>query len=50
MGKLSGTCPFGKVLRLLAQIILGSDYSGSVEELRRLLTPVLRKGGIKKSL
>ena len=37
-GKLSGTssfCPLGKVLRvLLAQIVLGSDYSGSVKELR----------------
>ena len=37
-GKLSGTSsfyPFGKVLRvLLAQIVLGSDYSGSVKELR----------------
>ena len=37
-GKLSGTssfCPFGNVLRvLLAQIVLGSDYSGSVKELR----------------
>ena len=37
-GKLSETssfCPFGKVLRvLLAQIVLGSDYSGSVKELR----------------
>ena len=37
-GKLSGTSsfyPFGNVLRvLLAQIVLGSDYSGSVKELR----------------
>ena len=36
-GKLSGTssfCLFGKVLRvLLAQIVLGSDYSGFVKEL-----------------
>ena len=34
-GEFSGTssfCPFGQVLRvLLAQIILGSDYSGSVK-------------------
>ena len=34
-GKLSGTSsfyPFGNVLRvLLAQIVLGSDYSGSVK-------------------
>ena len=44
-GKLSGTSsfsPFGKVRVLLAQIILGSDYSGSVKELGRLLQPVLR--------
>ena len=37
-GKLSvpsSFCPFGKVLRvLLAQIVLCSDYSGSVKELR----------------
>ena len=37
-GKLSGPssfCPFGKVLRvLLAQIVLCSDYSGSLKELR----------------
>ena len=37
-GKLTGTssiCPFGKVLRvLLVQIVLGSDYSGSMKELR----------------
>ena len=37
-GKLSGPssfCPFGNVLRvLLAQIVLGSDYSGSVKELQ----------------
>ena len=50
-GKLSGTsifCLFGKVLRLLvAQIVLGSDYSGSVKE---LLQPVLRNVGLKKSL
>ena len=36
--KLSGTSsffPFGKVLRvLLAQIVLGSDCSGSVKELQ----------------
>ena len=36
--KLSGTssfCPFGKILRvLLVQIILGSDYSGSVKNLQ----------------
>ena len=41
-GKLSGTSslyPFGKVLRvLLAQIVLGSDYSGSVKELRMAIT------------
>ena len=53
-GKLSGTCsfwPFGKVLRvLLAQIVLGSDYSGSVKELQRLLQPVLRYVSLKKSL
>ena len=37
-------CPFGNVLRvLLAQIVLGSDHSGSVKELRGLLQPVLRK-------
>jgi len=37
-GKLSRTssfCPLGKVLTvLLAQIVVGSDYSGSVKELR----------------
>ena len=53
-GKLSGTssfCPFGNVLRvLLAQIVLGSDYSGSVKELRLLLQPVLRYVSLKKSL
>ena len=31
----SSFCPFGNVLRvLLAQIILGSDYRGSVKELQ----------------
>ena len=31
----SSFCPFGNVLRvLLAQIVLGSDYSGSVKELQ----------------
>ena len=54
MGSCPGTssfCPFGKVLRvLLAQIVLGSDYSGSVKELRRLLQPVLRNVSLKKSL
>ena len=53
-GKLSGTssfCPFGKVPRvLLVQIILGSDYSGSMKELQRLLQPVLRNVSLKKSL
>ena len=41
MGKVSGPCsfcPFVKVLRfLLVQIILVSDYSGSVKELQQLL-------------
>ena len=54
MGKLSGTfslCPFEKVMRLLlAQIVLGSDYSPSVKELRRLLQPVLSKASLNKSL
>ena len=54
MGKLSGTsslCPFEKVIRfLLAQILLGSDYSPSVKELRRLLQPVLSKASLNKSL
>ena len=54
MGKLSGTsslCPFEKVIRfLLAQIVLGSDYSPSVKELRRLLQPVLSKASLNKSL
>ena len=53
-GKLPGTssfCPFGNVLRvLLAQIVLGSDYSRSVKELRRLLQLVLRYVSLKKSL
>ena len=52
-GKLSGTssfCPFGKVLRvLLAQIVLGSDCSGSVKELQRLLQPVVRNVSLKIS-
>ena len=54
MGKLSGTsslCAFEKVIRfLLAQIVLGSDYSPSVKELRRLLQPVLSKASLNKSL
>ena len=33
-----------------AQIILGSDYSGSAKEIQRLLQPGLRKEGLKKSL
>ena len=32
------------------QIILGSDYSGSAKEIRRLLQPGLRKESLKKSL
>ena len=32
------------------QIVLGSDYSGSVKEMRRLLEPVLRNVSLKKSL
>ena len=51
-GKLSGTssfCPFGKVLRvLLAQIVLGSDYSGSVNTVITLAS--LRNVSLKKSL
>ena len=47
----SSVCPFCKVLRvLLAHIILGSDYSGSVKEVQRLLMSVLRKVSLKKSL
>ena len=32
------------------QIILGSDDSGSVKEMRRLFQPVLRNVSLKKSL
>ena len=47
-GKLYRVCLFGKVLRiLLAQIVLGSDYS---EFVKGLLQPVLRNVGLKKSL
>ena len=34
---------------ILAQIVLGSDYSGSVKGLRQLLQPVLRNTSLKKS-
>ena len=47
----SSFCPFGNILGvLLAQVVLGSDCSGSMKELRGLLQPVLRKAGLKKSL
>ena len=42
-----GSCPG---LLVSAHIILGSDYSGSVKELRRLLHPFLRNASLKKSL
>ena len=54
MVKLSGAVGFARRRKhteiLLMQIILGSDYSGSVKETRRLLQPVTRKVSLKKSL
>ena len=44
MVKLSGSSKI-----LLVQIVLDSDYSGSVKELQWLLQPISRKGVWKKS-
>ena len=53
MVKLFGASSFARRRKhteiLLMQIILGSDYSGSVKEIRQLLQPVLRKSRMKST-
>jgi len=52
-----GSCPglvvsahLGRYTKSFISAVLGSDYSGSVKELRRLLHPFLRNASLKKSL
>ena len=53
MMKLSGASSFARRRKhtkiLFRQIILGSDYSGSVKKIQRLLQSVLRKVSLKKT-